>query len=81
MGGRWKAQGDYEYFQFKNKFLENLWMPLLGCPVCMVSFWGVTIYSLIEKYTLNSAYELPLIITCSCAVNFILYKNLIEKYL
>jgi len=80
LGGRYRQDGEDVYYQFPSKFITELWKPLTGCPVCMPSVWGTVIYSLMMPYSVDTIYELPIIICSSCAINFILFKNLIQGH-
>ena len=80
LGGRYRQYGEDVHYEFPSKFITELWKPVIGCPICMVSIWGIAIYSLLMPYSVATIYELPIIMCSSCAINFILYKNLIDDY-
>lgn len=80
IGGVKKYNGTEEYYQF-NSFLDYLWMPIIGCPICMSSAWSILIYSLFSSYTQQSWHEVPVLILCSCCLNFVIFNNLIKKHI
>jgi hypothetical protein len=43
--------------------------PVYGCHYCMASLYSVISYSLFWHYSLNSLYELPLMIFVVCCFN------------
>lgn len=81
MGARISYHNNDIDFLFKKKWQEMLWMPIIGCPTCMVSIWGIVYYTIHCQYSIASFYELPELILMSCAFNFIIYKNFMEKHL
>lgn len=81
LGGHQYIRDKDEGYEFSPAWIENIWKPILGCPICMVSFWGIILYTLLCGYSIESIYELPIIIISSCGINFIVFKNLMEEYL
>lgn len=79
LGGTQKVWGNETFYEFKH--IGFIWKPFIGCPVCMASVWGIMIYSLLGTFTTDSIYELPILILCSCCLNFIIFNNLIKKHL
>lgn len=72
---------DEAYHEFENKFIGYLWKPFWGCVTCMASVWGSVVYFLFSKVTHETIYELPILILCSAALNFIIFNNLVKKWL
>lgn len=68
------------YFEFDNWICE-LWKPIWGCPTCMASIWGIISYSIFYEYSINTLWILPLFIISVSCLNFIIFNNLIKKYL
>ncbi len=73
------SEGEW-YYQF-NGFMNTLWKPFWGCPTCMSSVWGIVVYTLYIPYSLDSIYELPVLIVSSACLNFIFFNNMIKKHL
>lgn len=78
MGGSYRIDEGERYYHFEN---DVFWKPFWGCPPCMASLWGIVVYSVFSTYTLNSFYELPILILCSSGLNFIIFNNYIKKHL
>lgn len=72
--------GEWEY-EFNKEWVFYLWKPVWGCPPCMCSVWGTILYSCFIDYSVNSIYELPVVIVCSSGLNFIIFNNIVKKYL
>lgn len=47
--------------------------PLFSCITCMSSFWTFVWYSILRTYTLDSYYEIPLIILSCAFLNTLLF--------
>lgn len=77
LGGVKKYNGKEEYYDF-DSFIGYLWMPVIGCPICMSSVWGIVIYCLFSSYQWQ---ELPVLILCSCCLNFVIFNNMIKKHI
>lgn len=81
LGGFLKMQEDEWFYEFSGSWEGNLFKPFWGCPTCMASVWGCVIYLLFENVTRATIHELPVLIICSAGLNFIIFNNMIKKWL
>lgn len=67
---------------FPNKFAEYLWKPVLGCPMCMVSIYGIPLYLFITYSHAEFWVEFvtyTIITICAAGINGLLVNlNLFE---
>jgi hypothetical protein len=80
LGGKAFQEEGAWYYEFQNG-MGKLWKPLWGCYTCMPSLWGIVVYTLFIPYSVASIYELPVLILSSACINFIIFNNLIKKWL
>lgn len=81
LGGKaFLDEGEW-YYDFNNSALKSIWKPLWGCYTCMPSLWGTIVYTLFIPYSLESIYELPILILSASALNFIIFNNFVKKWL
>lgn len=67
------------YIEFNQNWKYLIWKPLLGCLPCMASFWGIILYLIFNVITINSIYELPIILFGASAINYIVNRHMISK--
>lgn len=81
LGGLARYDGEEVYFDFNNEIVGELWKPFWGCPTCMASFWGLLFYVLFFSFSVDSLWQIPMLCVCASALNFIIFNNLIKKWL
>lgn len=81
LGGLARYDESELFFEFDKNWVGELWKPFWGCPTCMASFWGILIYCLVCPLSIQSIYELPVLIISVSCLNFIIFNGLIKKWL
>lgn len=81
LGGKQFLEEGEWYYVFPTTYLKTIWKPIWGCPPCMPSLWGTVVYTLFIPYSVESIYELPILILSSSALNFIIFNNFVKKWL
>ena len=69
------------YYDFNKVGVAKIWKPFWGCPTCMASFWGIVSYSIFFTYSLNTLWQLPLLIVSVSCLNFIIFNTFVKKWL
>ena len=76
LGGVYVIDGGEGFFEFESNLAEDVFKPIWGCPTCMASVWSIPFVWLFGEWQ-----YLPIVIVCSAGLNFVIFNNLIKKYL
>jgi len=57
-----------------NKAIIFILKPVYSCIYCMSSLYSIILYSIFMNYSLNSFYELPIMILAVCGLNGVIYN-------
>ena len=75
LGGVYAIDNGEGFFSFEG-MVGEFWKPFWGCPTCMASIWSVPFVWMFGEWQ-----YLPIVIVCSAGLNFIIFNNLVAKWL